>query len=85
MNHEREGSNIPQLPKMKPLWKMKRWFKIGNDFRWAMMVGLGMLWRFHWGPIRVDLIHVFFLGIKSVDEMEIKAIVHGQKVKLHGR
>ncbi len=49
------------------------------------MVGLGMLWRFHWGPIRVHLIHAFFLGIKSVDEMEIKAIVHGQKVKLHGR
>jgi hypothetical protein len=22
-------------PKMKPFWKMKKWFEIEDDFRWA--------------------------------------------------
>jgi hypothetical protein len=30
--------------KMKPFWKMKKWFEFEYDFKWAMMVGLGGLW-----------------------------------------
>jgi hypothetical protein len=26
---------------MKPFWKMKKWFKIEDDFKWAMTIGLG--------------------------------------------
>jgi hypothetical protein len=61
---------------------MKRWFEFEDDFRWPMMVGLEGLWRFHWAPIREDLIYDFLKGIKSVDKIQIKAIVRGQKVKI---
>jgi hypothetical protein len=44
---------------MKPFWKMKKWFEIKDDFRWAMMVGLRGLWRLHWGPIRKYLVYDF--------------------------
>lgn len=43
------------------------------------MVGLRGLWRLHWGPIREDLVYDFF---KEFNEMEIKVIVHMQKVKI---
>jgi hypothetical protein len=47
-----------------------------------MMVGLRGVWRLHWGPIRKDLVYDFLKGFKNVDEMEIKVIVHKQKVKI---
>jgi len=62
---------------MKPLWKMKSWFKMKNDFRWAIMVGLGGLWRLHWGPIKVDLVYDFLLGITNVNKININVMVHG--------
>jgi hypothetical protein len=61
---------------------MKSWFKIKDDFKWAIMVGLGGLWRLHWGPIKVYFIYDFLLGIKNVNKIDIKAMVHGQKVKI---
>jgi hypothetical protein len=36
----------------------------------------------HWAPIRKELVYDFLRGIKSIDEMQIKAIVRGQKVKI---
>ncbi len=39
--------NNRQPKKMKPMWKMKRQFKIEDDFRWAMMLGLGALQTLH--------------------------------------
>jgi hypothetical protein len=36
----------------------------------------------HWGPIRKNLVYDFLRGFKSVDEMEIKVIMCGQKVKI---
>jgi hypothetical protein len=56
--------------------------KIKDDFKWAIMVGLGGLWRLHWGPIKVDLVYDFLLGIKNVNKIEIKAMLCGQKVKI---
>jgi hypothetical protein len=40
VNDEGEGRNDFPPPKMKPFWKMKKWFEFENDFKWAMMVGL---------------------------------------------
>ncbi len=37
---EREGNTNPPPPKMKPFWKLKKWFKIEDDFKQAMMVVL---------------------------------------------
>jgi hypothetical protein len=45
-NDKGEGSSNLPLPKMKPLWKMKKRFEIEDNFRWAMM-GLRGLWRLH--------------------------------------
>lgn len=53
-----------------------------NDFRWAMMVRLRGSWRLHWGPIQVDFVYAFVLGIINVNEVDIKATVHEQKVKI---
>lgn len=61
---------------------MTKWFEHETNFRWAMMVGLGELWRLHWAPIREDLIYDFLQGIKSINEIQIKAVVRGQKVKV---
>jgi hypothetical protein len=77
INDKGEGSSDLPPPKMKPFWKMKKWFEFEDDFRWVMIVGFGALWRLHWAPIREDLVYDFLKGIKSVDEMQIKVVVRG--------
>jgi hypothetical protein len=77
VNDKGEGNNDLPSPKMKPFWKMKKWFEFEDDFRWVMMVGFGGLWRLHKAPIREDLVYDFLRGIKSVDKMQIKIIVKG--------
>jgi hypothetical protein len=77
VNDERDGSNDSPPPKMKPFWKMKKWFEFEGDFKWVMVVGLGGLWRLHLAPIIEDFIYGFLKGIKSVDEIQIKVVVRG--------
>ncbi len=36
----------------------------------------------HWAPIKKDIIYDFFKGFKNINEVQIKAIVRGQKVKI---
>jgi hypothetical protein len=61
---------------------MKKWFEFEDDFKWAMMVGLRGLWRLHWALVIEDLIYDFLKGMKSINEIQIKVIVRGQKVKI---
>jgi len=42
-----------------------------------MMVGLGGLWRLHWAPIIEDLVYDFLQRIKSMDGIQVKAVVRG--------
>jgi hypothetical protein len=62
---------------MKPFWKMKKMLEIEDDFRWATMLGLRGFWRLHCAPIQEELVYDFLKGFKSIDEVEIRAIVQG--------
>jgi len=62
--NEGEGNSDFQPPRLRPLWKIKKWLEIANDFKWAIMVlvKLERLWKLHWEPIRIDLEFFFLLG-----------------------
>lgn len=59
-DNDGEGSSDIQPPKMKPLWKMKKWFKIKDDFRWVTMVGLGGYIRGYIGGPLSSISFMFF-------------------------
>lgn len=67
---------------MRPLWNMKKWLELADDYKWVVMVGLDGLWKLHWVPIREDLLFVFLLGLRKVDDVRIKSKLLGQTVEI---
>jgi hypothetical protein len=47
-----------------------------------MMVGLRGLWSLHLASIREDVIYDFLKGINNIDEIQIKVVIQGQKIKI---
>jgi len=61
---------------------MKKWLELADDYKWVVMVGLDGLWKLHWVPIREDLLFVFLLGLRKVDDVRIKSKLLGQTVEI---